>query len=88
MKNLKTGEKKQVVCGHAVSIRTSSSGYTNEEEYFVDFNSLDGFKKSVSNLVKEGQLITHEELYLPIRLKFDEEEKISHVGALAGFGSV
>lgn len=79
MKNLKTGEKKQVVCGHAVSIRTSSSGYTNEEEYFVDFNSLDGFKKSVSNLVKEGQLITHEELYLPIRLKFDEEEKISHV---------
>jgi glutamate--cysteine ligase len=79
MKNLKTGEKKQVVCGHAVSIRTSSGGYSNEEEYFVDFNSLDSFNESISNLVKEGQLFTHEELYLPIRLKFDEDERISHV---------
>ena len=79
MKNLKTGEKKQVVCGHAVSIRTSSGGYSNEEEYFVDFNSLDGFNKSISNLVEDGKLVGHEELYLPIRLKFDEAEKISHV---------
>ena len=79
MKSLKTGEKKQVVCGHAVSIRTSSGGYRNEEEYFVDFNTLDGFSKSISKLVDEGRLFGHEELYLPIRLKFDEEQRISHV---------
>ena len=79
MKNLKTGEKKQVICGHAVSIRTSSGGYSNEEEYFVDFNSLDAFNKSISNLVEYGILVGHEELYLPIRLKFDEDERISHV---------
>ena len=79
MKYLKTGEKKQVVCGHAVSIRTSSGGYRNEEEYFVDFNSLNAFNESISKLVNGGQLTTHDELYLPIRLKFDEAEKISHV---------
>ncbi|MCZ4694696.1 bifunctional glutamate--cysteine ligase GshA/glutathione synthetase GshB [Ancylomarina euxinus] len=79
MKSLKTGEKKPVVCGHAVSIRTSSGGYSNEEEYFVDFNSLDAFSKSISKLVDEGRLIGHEELYLPIRLKFDDNERISHV---------
>ena len=79
MKNLKTGEKKQVVCGHAVSIRTSSGGYRNEEEYFVDFNSLNAFNESISKLVNNGQLTTHDELYLPIRLKFDTDERISHV---------
>ncbi len=79
MKNLKTGEKKQVVCGHAVSIRTSSGGYRNEEEYFVDFNSLNVFNESISKLVNNGQLTTHDELYLPIRLKFDTDERISHV---------
>lgn len=79
MKNLKTGKKTQVVCGHAVSIRTSSGGYRNEEEYFVDFNSLDAFNKSISNLVEDGKLVGHEELYLPIRLKFDKDERISHV---------
>lgn len=79
MKSLKTGEKKAVVCGHAVSIRTSSGGYRNEEEYFVDFNSLDAFSKSISKLVAEGKLIGDEELYLPIRLKFTEEKRISHL---------
>jgi len=79
MKSLKTGEKKSVVCGHAVSIRTSSGGYSNEEEYFVDFNSLDAFHTSISKLVAEERLIGHEELYLPIRLKFDEDRRISHL---------
>ncbi len=79
MKSLKTGERKQVTCGNAVSIRTSSGGYRNEEEFFVDFNSLDGFTKSVSNLVAEGRLVGDEELYLPIRLKFDANKDISHV---------
>ncbi|MRT93611.1 bifunctional glutamate--cysteine ligase GshA/glutathione synthetase GshB [Ancylomarina sp. 16SWW S1-10-2] len=79
MKNLKTGEKKQVICGNAVSIRTSSGGYRNEEEYYVDFNSLDAFNQSISNLVADGKLVGHEELYLPIRLKFDANERISHV---------
>jgi len=79
MKNLKTGEKKQVVREHAVSIRTSSAGYTNEKEYFVDFNTLEGLKKSIEELVEDGQLYTREELYLPIRLKFDEKERVSHV---------
>lgn len=79
MKNLKTGEKTQVGCGHAVSIRTSSGGYRNEEEYYVDFNSLSAFNKSINQLVDDGRLISRDELYLPIRLKFDEAERISHL---------
>ncbi|WP_216616314.1 bifunctional glutamate--cysteine ligase GshA/glutathione synthetase GshB [Marinifilum caeruleilacunae] len=80
MKSLKTGEKMRMGCRKAVSIRTSSAGYRNAEEYFVDFNSLSSYKQTVKELVDSGKLLIDEELYLPIRIKFDEEgKKISHL---------
>lgn len=80
LKSLKTGEKLQMGCRKAVSIRTSSAGYRNAEEYFVDFNSLETYRDSVKSLVDSGKLLLVEELYLPIRLKFNtNQDKISHV---------
>lgn len=80
MKSLRTGEKMRMGCRKAVSIRTSSTGYRNAEEYFVDFNSLLLFKESMKNLVGSGKLLLDEELYLPIRLKFANDGKsISHL---------
>jgi glutamate--cysteine ligase len=79
MKSLRTGEKMKMGCRKAVSIRTSSAGYRNAEEYFVDFNCLASYKESVKNLVDSGKLLLDEELYLPIRLKFEPNSQISHV---------
>ncbi|PXY02641.1 bifunctional glutamate--cysteine ligase GshA/glutathione synthetase GshB [Marinifilum breve] len=80
MKSLRTGEKMKMGCRKAVSIRTGSAGYRNAEEYFVDFNSLTAYKDSVKNLVDSGKLLLDEELYLPIRLKFDAvSKKLSHL---------
>ncbi|WP_372754000.1 bifunctional glutamate--cysteine ligase GshA/glutathione synthetase GshB [Labilibaculum sp.] len=80
MKSLKTGKKSYMTCGNAISIRNSSMGYRNIEEYFVDFNSLEDYEKSVDGLIKSGKILGGEELYLPIRLKFTENgEKISHL---------
>lgn len=80
MKSLRTGEKMRMGCRKAVSIRTSSAGYRNAEEYFVDFNSLESFKESMKKLVGSGKLLLDEELYLPIRLKFANDGKsISHL---------
>ena len=80
LKSLKTGEKMKMGCRKAVSIRTSSAGYRNAEEYFVDFNSLEEYKESMKSLLDSGKLIVDEELYLPIRLKFiPESDVLSHV---------
>ncbi|MPQ46827.1 bifunctional glutamate--cysteine ligase GshA/glutathione synthetase GshB [Marinifilum sp. N1E240] len=80
LKSLKTGEKMKMGCRKAVSIRTSSAGYRNAEEYFVDFNSLKEYKESMKSLLDSGKLIVDEELYLPIRLKFiPESDVLSHV---------
>ncbi|WP_421919255.1 bifunctional glutamate--cysteine ligase GshA/glutathione synthetase GshB [Marinifilum sp.] len=80
MKSLRTGEKMSMGCRKAVSIRTSSGGYRNAEEYFIDFNCLTSYKESVKALVDDGKILLDEELYLPIRLKFDSESKrISHL---------
>ena len=80
MKSLKTGEKTSMGCSNAISIRNSSVGYRNKEEYFVDFNSLDRYFSSLSKLIESGDILSGDELYLPIRLKFNEDSKqISHL---------
>lgn len=82
MKSLKTGKKSFMSCGNAISIRNSSMGYRNIEEFYVDFNSLKDYNESVSGLIESGKILAGEELYLPIRLKFDERsKKISHLEA-------
>ncbi|MGQ1910014.1 bifunctional glutamate--cysteine ligase GshA/glutathione synthetase GshB [Marinifilum sp. RC60d5] len=80
MKSLKTGIKTSLGCGNAISIRNSSGGYRNKEEYYVDFNSLDSYFSSLTSLITAGDILSGEELYLPIRLKFIPETKqISHL---------
>lgn len=80
MKSLKTGIKTSLGCGNAISIRNSSGGYRNKEEYYIDFNSLDSYFASLSRLIEAGDILSGEELYLPIRLKFIPDTKqISHL---------
>ena len=80
MKSLKTGVKTPIGCGNAISIRNSSGGYRNKEEYYVDFNSLDSYFLSLTSLIEAGDILSGDELYLPIRLKFIPETKqISHL---------
>ncbi|RUT79135.1 bifunctional glutamate--cysteine ligase GshA/glutathione synthetase GshB [Ancylomarina longa] len=80
LKSLKTGKKTFMSCNNAISIRNSSAGYRNEEEYFVDYNSLEDYFSSIADLIDQGKLLVDEELYLPIRLKFLPGTKtLSHV---------
>ncbi len=79
-KSLKTGEKRQVACRNAVSVRTSSKGYVNTEKYYLNFNSLKEYKHSLQQLIDSGKLLGERELYQPIRLKFHaESNEISHI---------
>ncbi len=79
-KSLKTGEKRQVACRNAVSVRASSKGYTNVEEYYINFNSLQEYKQSLQQLIDSGKLLGERELYQPIRLKFNPgNNEISHI---------
>lgn len=80
MKSLKTGEKTSMGCSNAISIRNSSGGYRNKEEYYVDFNSLDSYFSSLTSLIDAGDILSGDELYLPIRLKFlPDTKQISHL---------
>jgi len=80
LKSLKTGKKTYMSCNNAISIRNSSGGYRNEEEYFVDYNSLNQYFSSIDSLIDQGKLLVDQELYLPIRLKFlGDTKKLSHV---------
>lgn len=80
LKSLTTGEKTSMGCSNAISIRNSSSGYRNIEEFYVDFNNLEDYFASMQRLIDTDKILTVEELYLPIRLKFKEGSKeISHL---------
>ncbi len=79
VKSLQTGEDKKLQCNKGVSTRTSPHGYRNKKDYYIDYTSLETFKQSIKDLVDAGELQFDKELYLPIRIKFDQQEEISHL---------
>ncbi|MCT4615279.1 MAG: bifunctional glutamate--cysteine ligase GshA/glutathione synthetase GshB [Marinifilaceae bacterium] len=79
MKSLKTGGFVPTKCSDSISIRTGSAGYRNPKDFFICFDSLDSFFDSVNQLIESGDLLLVEELYLPIRLKFDKDNRLSHL---------
>ncbi|MBC8005016.1 MAG: bifunctional glutamate--cysteine ligase GshA/glutathione synthetase GshB, partial [Verrucomicrobia bacterium] len=53
-----------------LSIRNSCFGYQNLDELYPDYQSVMGFKNSVDQMISEGKLVAHKELYSPVRPKF------------------
>jgi len=79
VKSLETGEPLRAQCNNGLSIRTSCIGYRNKENFILDYSSLQSFQKSVCKLVESGKLMFDKELYLPLRIKFTPEGKLSHL---------
>jgi glutamate--cysteine ligase len=54
----------------ALSIRNSCYGYRNLGELYPDYSSVDSFRSSIDQMVKEHQLAAPKELYSAVRPKF------------------
>lgn len=52
------------------SLRNSSYGYKNLENYILNYESTKKYKQSVEMLIKTGKLAKVSELYVPARLKY------------------
>jgi glutamate--cysteine ligase len=63
-----------------LSIRNSCYGYQNLGALYPDYNSVQGYTKSIDKLISDGILTSSKELYAPVRLKFIESpDHISYV---------
>lgn len=52
-----------------ISLRNSSSGYKNKEALHIDYNTFDGYIRSIGDHIKDGRINSMREFYNPIRLK-------------------
>lgn len=67
---LKSIQKLKKKSNESLSMRTSPVGYRNKENYYINYSSLENYKKSIQKLIDSNQIDGEQELYLPIRLKF------------------
>lgn len=79
VKSLITGESQKANCYDGLSVRTSCIGYRNREDFILDYSSIKNFQTSVNKLVASGKLMEDKELYVPLRMKFDEQGELSHL---------
>ncbi len=79
VKSLTTGYYESVHCPHGISLRNCRSGYRNKEDYYIDFTTNKSYQDSIQQLVETGKLSFDKELYHPIRIKYHEDNTISHV---------
>lgn len=54
----------------ALSIRNSCYGYRNFDDLYPDYNSVQGYKASIDQMVKDQKIAAPKELYSAIRPKF------------------
>lgn len=51
------------------SIRNSKFGYTNHEDVFVSYESMDRYMADIASLIEKGILSEEKEFYSPVRLR-------------------
>lgn len=51
------------------SLRNSKCGYSNDEVFIIDYDSLEGYTQSIQALIDDGRIESASEFYNPIRLK-------------------
>ena len=51
------------------SIRNSKYGYTNHEDVFVSYESLERYEQDIADLIEQGKLSEEKEFYSPVRLR-------------------
>ena len=64
----------------ALSIRNSCYGYRNFDDLYPDYSSVQAYKASIDQMVKDGKITAPKELYSAIRPKFIQSpEHISYL---------
>ncbi|MGL5690585.1 MAG: bifunctional glutamate--cysteine ligase GshA/glutathione synthetase GshB, partial [Bacteroidales bacterium] len=61
--------------GQSISLRNGPLGYRNQEDFILDYSSLDNYHRNIDLFVYEGRIKSRKELYLPVRLKFLDKDK-------------
>lgn len=61
--------------GQSISLRNGPLGYRNQEEFILDYSSLDNYHHNIEQFVHEGRIRSKKELYMPVRLKFLDQDK-------------
>lgn len=61
--------------GQSISLRNGPLGYRNEEDFILDYSSLDNYHRNIDLFVHEGRIKSRKELYMPVRLKFLDKDK-------------
>ena len=59
-----------------VSFRNGSCGYRNEKDFFVNYESVDKYVKSLERLIEKESISSAKEYYSPIRLKTKNPKEI------------
>lgn len=63
---------------HMLSLRNSSLGYKNREEFYVSLNSVESYIKDVNELVRQSEIQDICEFYSPIRLKTGNNDNLAN----------
>ncbi|HBM79989.1 MAG TPA: bifunctional glutamate--cysteine ligase GshA/glutathione synthetase GshB [Clostridiaceae bacterium] len=61
-----------------VSLRNSDYGYKNRNNFYIPFDSVDGYVGEIKKYVDSGELQDICEFYGPIRLKTGNDDNLSH----------
>jgi glutamate--cysteine ligase len=61
------------------SRRQGEKGYWNSFDPVLDYSSIDGYTGSIQAYVDKGILLSPSELYIPVRLKFDDDGTVNHI---------
>jgi len=61
------------------SARTSICGYRNKEDFILDYSSVSSYLESIDQLLKEGRISSSKELYNPVRVKLDNNNRVSYL---------
>ncbi|MGX7031676.1 bifunctional glutamate--cysteine ligase GshA/glutathione synthetase GshB [Vagococcus zengguangii] len=51
------------------SIRNSKFGYTNHDDVFVSYETLERYEQDIADLIEQGKLSEEKEFYSPVRLR-------------------
>ncbi len=80
LKSFDSDQLIQPFCDFRLSIRSSRIGYRNLHPIQMQYGTLCEYLGALDHNIREGRLLNHNELYMPVRLKLQPgSEEISHL---------
>ena len=61
------------------SARTGVCGYRNKEDFYINYEGVEEYQKSIDSLIEEKKIDSAKELYSPVRVKFNSDNQIQYL---------